>query len=360
MKRLLTYLFVFFGLGLVFSANANADAVFPSGPDRGACVSTSKNIKYKFSLKKKKLKCFYWISHKEYPDVYNNIAIALYSNKPKNRDTALYLLKGTYLEVLIKENTFKTSNQLNNSSKTKLKKTIEAAKKKAVENRKKELLLAQKKAEEEEKKKKLSQTQKIGKKAYFCEKKNLSLLNNVASVYISKNGCFKDNEIDEKKYLSELIPWKVNNFLKSIGRSNGAYARIAVNLKKEYLENNLNTNYLEETLISKQSSFSGKLSYDKPTTIGELKVALKAVNKDKNNKTQIAKAEPSQTQSNENSYSVYYLCLNTSKDHHGYVKVQKYSKENNEKCENKVYAKQHKSFYFCDTRKTRKDYTKFS
>ena len=58
------------------------------------------------------------------------------------------------------------------------------------------------------------------------------------------------------------------------------------------------------------------------------------------------KKKPSQAQSNDNSYLVYYLCLNTSKDHHGYVKVQKYSKENNQKCENKVYAQQHRSLYF--------------
>ena len=106
MKKLFNILIILF----IFSSsvNANADAVFPSGPDRGACVSTFNNIKYKFSLKKKKSKCFYWISHNEYSDVYNNIAMALYNNKPKNKNTALYLLKGTYLEVLIKENTFET------------------------------------------------------------------------------------------------------------------------------------------------------------------------------------------------------------------------------------------------------------
>ena len=43
MKRLLAYLFLVLGLGLVFSVSANALAVYPSGPDRGACVTTSNN-----------------------------------------------------------------------------------------------------------------------------------------------------------------------------------------------------------------------------------------------------------------------------------------------------------------------------
>ncbi len=96
----------------------------------------------------------------------------------------------------------------------------------------------------------------------LCKKNNFSLKDITTPVYLAeKNSCYTNsNKISIEEYVDILLNWNLKQKT-NIFWSKNLTTNLIKSIRREFIENKLNTNYLDDQLVKKFEGITGVFSY---------------------------------------------------------------------------------------------------